>query len=748
MAANNFSDKSIYYAHSKGENPEEWEQLKDHLIKTAKIAAILGNPLGIEHLAYLVGLLHDLGKYSETFQKKLRGASVKTEHALAGAKELLKRLRHTRFEIMSIMAAFCITGHHTGLPDFGTAVDLQFESTLQARLKREPDSYEAFQKEIDLGNLTELTVPYLKSTTEKGGFTLSFLTRMLYSVLVDADFLATEIFYKEEEKRGSFPEMESIQKRFNDSMRANTFSPSPINNLRREILKACENRSQDSQGLFSLTVPTGGGKTLSSMRFALNHAKKHGLKRIIYVIPYTSIIEQNAQVFREALGDDIILEHHSNFDWENFSKSENKAEDADDEIVAKLALASENWDIPIIVTTNVQFFESLFAYRSSRSRKVHNMANSVIIFDEAQMIPQNLLKACLLSISELVLNYKSTAVLCTATQPEFQRFLPEGLTITEIMPNPTDLYNAFKRVSIVNLGEVSDETLAENLNAHHQALCIVNTRKHAQKLYKMLSDEGKFHLSTLMCPVHRNEVINEIKGRLKNGLPCRVISTQLIEAGVDLDFPVGYRALAGLDSIIQAGGRVNRNRMNPEAKLFVFEPITDAIQKTPSFIQQAGDVTKQILRRWEGKDPIALDAIKDYYNTLYGIQTDHAFDSAEVLDCFEKPNMRTLNFDFRTAAEKFKIINTDTIGIIVPRDEIAINLVERLKFVQNIGSTMRKLQRYTVNIYPNEFLNLREAGQILMIKERIPVLLVTEDSYCKQLGLNIPLASGGDAFFA
>lgn len=747
MAVNDFSKSMIYYAHSNGESQAEWEHLKDHLLRTAEKAAILGKPLGIEHLAYLVGLLHDLGKYSEYFQHKLRGVSVKTEHALAGAKELEKRFKKTRFEMISIIAAFCIAGHHTGLPDFGTKIDHESEPTLQARLKREPDSYSAFQNEIDLSGFTELSIPRLTPTTKTGGFTLSFLTRMLYSVLVDADFLSTEAFYKENQGRGDYPDIEEIQTRFQKFFSSKTFPSSPINDLRKEILQACERRAEDPQGLFSLTVPTGGGKTLSSMHFALKHARKHGLKRIIYVIPYTSIIEQNAEVFREALGDDVILEHHSNFDWETFTKEESKAEEFDDSMSAKLKLASENWDIPIVVTTNVQFFESLFAYRSSRSRKVHNMANSVIIFDEAQMIPQSLLRASLLAISELVINYKSTAVLCTATQPQFQGFLPESLKISEIMPDPTKLYDAFKRVSIVNLGEVDEGSLAARLDDHHQVLCIVNTRKHAQKLYQMLSDEGRFHLSTLMCPAHRNEVIEEIKDRLKKGLPCKVISTQLIEAGVDLDFPVGYRALAGLDSIIQAGGRVNRNRLTSEAKLFVFEPITDAIKKTPSYIQQTGDVAKQILRRWDGKDPICLEAITEYYESLYSIQTDHAFDSVEILRCFEKPKMRSLNFDFRTAAEQFKMINNDTIGIIIPRDQTARDLVERLNWVENPGPTMRKLQRYSVNIYPNEFKTLLDAGRILMVKERIPILLDTEITYSEDLGLSIPLSSGGDAFF-
>lgn len=739
---------TTFYAHSHDDPQKEWQHLIDHLRNTAEKSAALGKPIGLENLAYITGFLHDLGKYTQSFQARLRGKQVAVDHSTAGAQEIVNHFNNTGLKPMAYLIAYCISGHHAGLPDMGTLIDHESDPTLLARLKRKIEPYSDYQREFSIDTLPKPTPPMIKPSSKSGLFSLSFLTRMLYSILVDADYLETKSFYSKDINRGNYPSLTNLQTQFQQELNTKQFPPSPINDLRQHIRQACEERAGDEQGLFSLTVPTGGGKTISSMQFALLHAKKHNLQRIIYVIPYTSIIEQNAKVFKEMIREDSVLEHHSNFDWEQFSKEKSRSENADDSVAEKLKLASENWDIPIIVTTNVQFFESLYASRSSGSRKVHNMANSVIIFDEAQMIPNGFIKPCLLAISELVLNYKSTAVLCTATQPEFARFLPDNIKIKEIMPNPSQLYNAFKRVSIQDLGIIDDETLAQRLSEHHQALCIVNTRKHAQKIFNLLpKSDHVFHLSTLMYPAHRQQVITTIKDKLISNQACIVISTQVMEAGVDLDFPVGYRALAGLDSIIQAGGRVNRNQKTADAKLYVFEPDTDAIKRIPGYIQQTGDVSRQILRRWKDNDPICLEAIQDYYNSLYSVQSDHAFDSARVLSCFEKPPSRLPSFDFRTASECFKIIGSDTIGVIVPRDPEARKLLEKLPWIQSPGALLRKLQIYTVNIYRNEFLLLVEAGKIDMINKTIPVLLNPEANYHPSLGLSIPANTGGDALF-
>ena len=306
----------------------------------------------------------------------------------------------------------------------------------------------------------------------------------------------------------------------------------------------------------------------------MRHAAIHGLKRIIYVIPYTSIIDQNAAEFKNCLGIENVLEHHSNFDWDkNFAHTETEYyDDKTDNAKDKLKLATENWDIPVVVTTNVQFFESLFANRSSRCRKLHNIAKSVIIFDEAQMFPRDYLKPSLYAIYELVKNYGASAVFCTATQPSLGQFLPKEAVLTELITNTQALFDFYKRVQVKNIGKIPDDELIQRINGHPQALCIVNTRKHARGLFASVIDEGRFHLSTLMCPVHRKATIATIRQRLKTGLSCRVISTQIMEAGIDVDFPVGYRAISGMDSIVQAAGRVNREGREKSGNLYVFEP--------------------------------------------------------------------------------------------------------------------------------------------------------------------------------
>ena len=331
-----------------------------------------------------------------------------------------------------------------------------------------------------------------------------------------------------------------------------------LNTQRCAILRRCMERGQDSQqmpGLYPLTVPTGGGKTVASLAFALHHAKTHGLERVIYVIPYTSIIEQTADQFRKILGAENVLEHHSGVTYETQDEATPETQ--------RLARATENWDMPVVVTTAVQFFESIYSNRSSKCRKLHNLAKSVIIFDEAQMLPIPYLRPCVSAIAQLIGHFHATAVLCTATQPAlnplFAEFLP-GRTATELCPAGTCDETIFRRVTFQKEIDrpISWETVAEMLTQLPQVLCIVNTRKRAQQVYERLPEEGRFHLSTLMIPTDREETLNVIRARLRNGQVCRVVSTSLVEAGVDVDFPSVWRELAGLDSILQAAGRCNR----------------------------------------------------------------------------------------------------------------------------------------------------------------------------------------------
>ena len=411
----------------------------------------------------------------------------------------------------------------------------------------------------------------------------------------------------------------------------------------------------------------------------------------------------------------------------------------------KLKLAAENWDIPIIVTTNVQFFESLFANRSSRCRKLHNLAKSVIIFDEAQMLPREFLKPCMYAVDELVQNYGTTAVICTATQPPLQQFFPSATQFIELTDDPLELFNFYKRVTVENLGEISDEELSERINQQPQALCIVNTKKHAAALFGNLQAKGRFHLSTLMCPAHRKEKITEIKTRLEKKEPCRVISTQLIEAGVDIDFPVGFRAIAGLDSIIQAAGRVNREGKLPEGgKLYLFEPESEFAAHTPAAIKQGRDVARRILARYS--DPICPDAIRDYYDLLYDLQGPTAFDSRGILDCFEKGTSGVLDFDFKTAAEKFRLINQPTVPVIIQFDENVKRILQEVIHDDYPLRFARRLQLYTVNIYEKEFEALQNKGVIETYSESYEVLDNRKECYYDaETGLKIPESSAGEA---
>lgn len=484
---------SPYYAHSKdGRDKSEWQHLKDHLAHTADLAAEFGRDANMSELAQVAALLHDIGKYSAAFQIRLDRQGSKVDHATAGARTAIELFNKSDVEKwLAAILAYCIAGHHSGLPNYGDSSDVDTNATLLARLhKKKLEDFSAYRTEIDTASLNLSAHLKIKPDKNHPGFSFAFFTRMLYSVLVDADFQETETYMNDGRKpRGEFEGIEDLCRRFNDFLQKFDNPANEINRKRTETLKACVEKSAEQQGFFTLTVPTGGGKTLASMAFALNHAVRHGLKRIIYVVPFTTIIEQNAAVFKDCLGGQNVLEHHSNFDW-NQKPGTNEASSDDEtrDVLDKLKLASENWDIPIVVTTNVQFFESLFANRSSRCRKLHNLARSVVIFDEVQMLPREYLDPCMLAVQELVQNYGASAVFCTATQPSLGGRLP-GVQFTELAPNPQSLFDFYRRVQIRNIGKVADAELLQRLNSHDQALCIVNTRKHAKGLFDQLAME-------------------------------------------------------------------------------------------------------------------------------------------------------------------------------------------------------------------------------------------------------------------
>lgn len=747
------SEERQYYAHSNGSDKEDWQLLIDHLHNTAQLASGFGANEDMSKLAYIAGRMHDLGKYSAEFQARLEGSTQRVDHSTAGALELRKMSQNPECQAFAELLAYCIAGHHTGLPDYGNVSDMPGESTLMGRMKTTPKDYQACQADLSQESFVWPDLRNFKPIYNKKGFpfSLSFLTRMVYSALVDADFLDTETVMRGYVPRGGYDSIPVLCERFNVFLKQFSQPKREIDRVRTETLQACIDKAVCEPGFFTLTVPTGGGKTYASLAFALNHAMLHNLQRVIYVMPFTTIIEQNAGKFKECLGAENVLEHHSNFDWEKFTKhQEEKPDDVTHQAVDKLKLASENWDIPIVVTTNVQFFESLFANRSSRARKVHNMAKSVLVFDEAQMIPLDYMSPCMYALRELVVNYGSSVVFCTATQPELQTFMPEEKNsqwrapFTELAPEPQKLFDFYHRVDVCMLGKMSDVDLLQRLNEHAQVLCIVNTRRHAKELFTGLEGDGNFHLSTLMCPSHREQVVEEIRQRLSSGRACRVVSTSVLEAGVDLDFPVGYRALAGLDSINQAAGRVNREMKQGVQSLYVFEPDSPVIKKEPRYITQNVAVVRSVARDHVDR-MISIDAIRAYFSQLYNLKDNQAFDYKKIL---ESLSISESHFSFAEASKNFRLIEDNSVAVIIPYNQEVEGLIEELKYSLYPSRLLRKLQRYSVSIYENEFNSLNVEGKIMMVAEKYAVLCTLSD-YDPQTGVHVSAdLSGGDALFA
>ncbi len=712
----------MYYAHSTGApDKHDWQLLRIHLQNVADIASKFADRFGAGDLAYAGGMLHDIGKYSPEFQRRLEGASIRVDHSTAGAREA-RALYPKQF---SRILEYIVTGHHGGLLNYGSD-----ESGLEERMGNRflPD-YSAYRDEIQIPDLTGFR-PGIRPVQNRIGFMVALYSRMLYSCLVDADSLDTEAFTDPGSSsiRGQYESFETLSRRFDEYMASllSGAEETPINRRRREIYERCREIAPFPPQMFTLTVPTGGGKTLSSMAFALDHLKHHNLERIFYVIPYTSIIEQNAATFRKIFGSRNVLEHHSNFDPKTLSDDDDGAS-----VKRLLEISAENWDMPITVTTNIQFFESLFSNKRSRCQKIHNLARSVIILDEAQMLPTDFLRPCLQVLSELVQNYGSTVVICTATQPKLGNLLDESIRPVEIMDSPAELYEAFRRVHVNDLGSLSDEELVTGLQKHHRVLCIVNTRAHARHLHTALSEYGRwYHLSARMCPVHRRKQLREIKNLLKAGEGCRVISTQLIEAGVDIDFPVVYRVIAGIDSIAQAAGRCNREGKAERGEVYVFRS-TEGHGQATSWQHLTAEVGRMVLDAHD--DPLSLPAVESYFQKLYSYKGDEGLDQKGILQSFEK-RARELAFPFEEVGWMFSIIEQGTKDLIVPYGEDGRALLGELRASESPWKYARYLQGYTVAIYPNEFRELERADKIDLFGDKFYVLN-DMDQYSEETGL-------------
>jgi len=717
----------MHYAHKSEDG--RLEPVIDHLQKTAEKAKKFAEKIDAEEFGYVCGMLHDIGKFSLEFDNRLLNDGVKVDHSTAGAQEVIKN------KILgSGQMSYCIAGHHSGLPDAGTRSDTADMGTLHGRLKKQnlPD-YSDFGEVVDIKKLKVTKIPHYLSN-EQNGFSLSFFTRMLYSCLVDADFLATEEFMNPDKKRKSLStSVEELYKMYQSHVKP-FFNPTgKLNQERTKILNECLKKGQGPKGLYSLTVATGGGKTLASMGFALEQMKKHHLDRIIYVIPYTSIIHQTAAIFRDIFGEGVVLEHHMKVDY-----------DDKDETDSYHKLATENWDAQIVVTTNVQFFESLYGNRSSACRKLHNIVNSVIIFDEAQMFPIEYLKPCVRTIAELVKNYNCTAVLCSATQPALADIFPVGTHIQEINSHWEEGKDIFKRTKFVFDDLLNNAELAKRLQSEKQVLCIVNTKRHAQDLYKLLPEgEGNFHLSTFMTPKDIQRIISIIKERLKADLVCRVISTSLIEAGVDLDFAAVYRAETGIDSELQAGGRCNREGKRPleESIVHIFMPEEIYTKRAPVRAKQMIETQRLTIRRYGEIE--SGEAIQAYFRKLYDLQDENGLDSKGILDTLEKSKT---DIQFTEISQMFKLIDTMTRPIVVIEDNEAANLVNKLRFGEKNRNVMRKINQYCVGVYEYQYRQLLDAGAIEPLGSEAIFVLRDFERYDPKWGLVVEQKLGEGVF--
>jgi len=710
----------------------------------------------------VLGRCHDLGKLSQAFQDYLREAGLKS--ADVGAEDdsdthtTGKRVDHSTFGarfaenavggIFGQILAFCVAGHHTGLPDETSDGDLSGRSTL--RYKLDATKYLIAPVDTPEIELPKLALPFHLKIPTDAAFQLGFFTRMLFSCLIDADRARTEEFCDpdrahERDGLGSDsgrPTLAALRAELDRSLRKVEVEakPTEVNRQRAIVLNHCREAANLPPGFFSLNVPTGGGKTLSSLAFALEHALRsgHNLRRVVVAIPFTSIIEQTADVYRKALGplaEAALVEHHTNLQPTHDTRANQ--------------FGVENWDAPIIVTTNVQLLESLFAYRTTPCRKLHNLARSVIVLDEAQTVPVELLKPMLAALKELVLNYGCSIVLCTATQPALERRsdFELGLQgVRPIIPDAAPLFSALRRVEVRHIvGKQSDDQVSALLTKEQSALCIVNTKKQASRLYdKIVAGSNAaecFHLSTWMCGEHRRHVLQMIRDLLKDGKPCRVVSTQLVEAGVDLDFPTVYRAEAGFDSIAQAAGRCNREGKLPMGITYVFE----GEERPPvGLLRSAADTAKELESQYP--DPLDPAAVEAYFRIFYWIK-ESEWDKHGVMETMDIDRRRgRLLFQFREMAAKFQIIRDEQLPVLVPysNDPTINNPVWDRLAANNVPFLpQRALQPYIVSVRKQAVQQMQQRGFVTEHESGVWILL-NRSLYSREKGLN-PEATTLDA---
>ena len=721
------------FAHSvEGDNSREtWETLEAHSVRVAEAAEARAAPFDGGELARALGLLHDLGKAKPEFQRRLCGDPVDVLHSGEGAKALVA------WDARAAFLAGAITGHHGRLPN-------------PDRLRRRLEA----AKTVSLPQWCKLPAFALPKRIGAdlglAPFRLQFLARMLYGALCDADDRETGAFYAETEghdvaagPREIAPDMLYAF----DAHMAKFSNGGPVNSLRARILEHARLRAAEAPGLFTLTVPTGGGKTLTSLGFSLDHAVTHGLRRLVFVIPYTSIIEQTAEVFRSVLGEDAVLEHHSAADWLGEDKTETEAE--------QRHVTGASWDVPVVVTTAVQFFESLYAARKKRCRKLPSLARAVIVLDEAQTLPLDLLRPSLAALQELMDGYGASVVLSTATQPVLTRAggFPASEALEgarEIAPDPPKLFASLKRVKVRDLGPRPDADLADRMRDAEQVLTIVDNRLQARGLFDLVRDaEGAAHLSTLMTPGHRRAVLADIRARLDDDRPVRLVSTSLIEAGVDVDFPLVLRSAAGIDSIAQAAGRCNREGRLPDlGRVEVFRSEHDA----PPAVEQFAAIGREILKD-HPDDPIGEAAVANYFRLLWQTYGAEALDAAMVGPTRIRGILATIRkvgaqCPFEDVEAAFRVIKDGQRPVIVRDGRWGVGAARMdLERFSGPGTVSKLVQPFAINVPWKMWTALWEDGHVSWwMPERFDeqfAVLDSSDLYDSDAGLNLSGETGG-----
>lgn len=730
-----------YYAHTREDG--ERQTVKAHLEGVSKLAEGFSVDF-LKPLAKKAAFDHDLGKYALKYQWRLDDDNIKFSHAACGALEYKKFAdKNDCFaSLFAPLMEYCIAGHHTGLMDGGTDADNSDSPTLSGTLKRGNEytgdsDYSAYATEIEFATLTqeEITPPYNELCSAKDPTELieryAFFTKFVFSCLTDADFLDTEIFCNKNVERGMSGDFEKALDKLNREL-SDMPSDNPLRQARSRIQQQAFDNSVNKSHISILDMPTGSGKTLCSLKLALESGKK----RIIYVIPYTSIIEQTANKFEKMFGDVLpVLQHHSNYSYDGNTEEEKKT-------VEKLKRTCENWDAPLIITTSVQFFQSIYHYKGSALRKLHNLRDSVIVFDEIHLIPTELLRPCLKAVGYITKYLNSEALFLSATMPDysklFDKFLPD-VNYNKLVTDRND-FKYFKKCEYEDKGKTTLETIAENASRCKNALIVVNTKKTAAELYNLVQGE-KYHLSANMTPAHRSRVIEVVRNKLKKGEHITVVSTSLVEAGVDLDFNTVFRQLSGLDSILQAGGRCNREGKDDKGYVYVFD--IDETYRKGSDLAMRINKTKGLLEKYQ--DITSYDCIKEYYDGIFNFNQSRIAENSiakynEQSNSFDRQGlMSPYSIPFRSYAMQFEYISADTISIVIddPNDQTCHELVETLRNCDM--SVRRALQKYSVSVYMNVFKDLYSQG---VLKDHGTGIFILENQsyYNNETGLTTQAA--------